>query len=97
MDIFLWNQSPENLKDSEGQLIADACDLQMQGDVARAYGLQPSPRVSFVPFADNPAGIPGDCLVIIFAKDHRRSRSCCCSLCRHSDRRTDYPRCLPPT
>lgn len=68
MDIFLWNQSAR-LKDSDGQLIADACDRQMQGEVTRAYGLEPPPNVSFVPFAANPAGLPGDCLVIIFAED----------------------------
>jgi len=69
MDIVLWNQSPEKLDDSAGQLIADACDLQMREDVAPAYGLRPSPRVSFLPSAVKREELPGDCLVIIFAKN----------------------------
>src|SRR5262245_20683659 len=70
MDIVLWNQSPDpRFDDSAGQLIADACDLQMLEDVAPAYGLRPSPRVSFLPSAVKREDLPGDCLVIIFAKD----------------------------
>ena len=41
----------------------------MQEDVAPAYGLQPSPRVSFVPRAAKLEDLPGNCLVIIFAED----------------------------
>jgi hypothetical protein len=66
MDIFLWNKSP-GLNDPEGQLIAEACDRQMQEDVAPAYGLQPPPRVSFVPGTVKGEDLPGNCLVIIFA------------------------------
>jgi hypothetical protein len=70
MDIVLWNQSSDpRFDDSAGQLIADACDLQMREDVAPAYGLRPSPRVSFLPRAVKREELPGDCLVIIFAKD----------------------------
>ena len=47
MDIVLWNQSPDpRFDDSAGQLIADACDLQMREDVAPAYGLQSAPAVT---------------------------------------------------
>jgi hypothetical protein len=45
MDIFLWNQS-SRLKDADGLLIAEACDRQMQEDVAPAYGLQSAPAVT---------------------------------------------------
>jgi hypothetical protein len=68
MDIVLWNQSPK-LEDSDGQLIAEACDLQMQEDVAPAYGWQPSPRVSFRPHTAKLEELPENCLVIIFAED----------------------------
>jgi len=70
MDIVLWNQSAR-LKDSDGQLIADACDLQMREDYAPAYGLPPPPphTVSFVPFAAQLEDLPKDRLVIIFAED----------------------------
>jgi hypothetical protein len=72
MDIVLWNQSPK-LEDSDGQLIAEACDLQMQQDVAPAYGLQPSPRVSFFSSSTKREKLPGNCLVIIFAVDPQRA------------------------
>ena len=72
MDIVLWNQS-SRLEDSDGQLIADACDLQMQEDVAPAYGLQPSPRVSFLPHTARLEELPENCLVIIFAEDPREA------------------------
>jgi hypothetical protein len=68
MDIVLWNQSPR-LEDALGELIAEACDLQMQEDVAPAYSLQPSPRVSFFPGAAKLEDLPENCLVIIFAVD----------------------------
>jgi hypothetical protein len=68
MDIVLWNQSAV-LEDDLGQLIAEACDLQMHDDVAPAYGLQPPPRVSFFPSAAKLEDLPGDCLVVIFAED----------------------------
>jgi hypothetical protein len=66
MDIYLWNQSPEDLEDSDGQIIAEACDRQMQEDVAPAYGLQPSPRVSFAPHTVKREDLPENRLVIIF-------------------------------
>ena len=76
-----------------GQLIAEACDLQMQEDVAPAYGLQPSPRVSFCPSTAKLEDLPGNCLVIIFAEDPPEAAA----RCRHADRRTDYPRSPRPT
>jgi hypothetical protein len=68
MDIVLWNQS-ERLEDPDGRLIAEACDLQMQEDVAPAYGWQASPRVSFAPRDAKLEDLPGNRLVIIFAED----------------------------
>jgi hypothetical protein len=69
MDIFLWNQAPGDLDDSVGELIAEACNRQMQEDVAPAYGLEPPPKVSFLPHTVKPEDLPGNCLVIIFAVD----------------------------
>jgi hypothetical protein len=67
MDIVLWNQSPR-LEDAMGQLIADACDLQMREDYAPAYGLQSPPTVSFFPGDAKLEDLPGNCLVITFAE-----------------------------
>ena len=72
MDIVLWNQSPR-LEDDMGQLIAEACDLQMQEDVAPAYGWQTSPRVSFFPSTARLEELPENCLVIIFTVDPLKS------------------------
>ena len=72
MDIVLWNQS-ERLEDPDGQLIAEACDRQMQEDVAPAYGLQPSPRVSFLPRDAKLGQLPENRLVIIFAEDLKQA------------------------
>jgi hypothetical protein len=66
MDIALWNQT-DRLDDEDGQLIADACDLQMREDVAPAYRLQPPPRISFFPKSSKVEGLPGNSLVIIFS------------------------------
>jgi hypothetical protein len=68
MDIALWNQSTK-LKDEDGQLIADACDLQMREDVGPAYGLEQPPKVSFYDSSHTEADLPADCLVIIFSEN----------------------------
>jgi hypothetical protein len=72
MDIALWNQA-DKLDDEVGQLVADACDLQMREDVAPAYRLQPPPRISFFPKSSKVEGLPGNSLVIIFSEDFPRT------------------------
>lgn len=70
MDIALWNQAErETLKDEDGQLIADACDLQMREDVAPAYGLQAPPKVSYHDRSLDPDELPPGILVIVFSED----------------------------
>jgi hypothetical protein len=68
MDIALWNQSTQ-LTDEDGQLIADACDLQMREDVAPAYGLQQPPKVTFYDSLRKEEDLPAYCLVIIFSEN----------------------------
>jgi hypothetical protein len=68
MDIALWNQS-QNLEDPVGQLIADACDLQMREDVAPAYGLDQPPKVTFHDSSRKKEDLPADSLVIVFSEN----------------------------
>jgi hypothetical protein len=75
MDIVLWNQTPEDLEDSVGQLIADACDLQMREDVAPAYGWQRAPTVTFCRHTTKREELPGNCLVVMFAKDWEHAQT----------------------